>query len=183
MAPLTLANRRLVLNEETAVRTWNWLLTRQGLTDSQRLTSAWDAADAALGLHAARLPSPYAMVAARTDDSAIPGSLFTAPVRASLLTLRCMRKTLHTLPLHLASAAHAATVRFRERRAFNQIGEALPTIIVNGMVAGTWTWDNRTCSIRTSVISGRTTPAIRRQIRTRAAELTRTLRTAWTPAR
>jgi Winged helix DNA-binding domain len=369
-----------VLDEETAARTWNWLLTRQGLTDSKRLTSAWDAADAALGLHAARLPSPYAMVAARTDDSAIPGSLFTAPVRASLLTLRCMRKTLHTLPLHLAPAAHTATIRFRERdarrtalnagygipaiddlisqvsallresplphriietrlaqaghdvrairsaikiawecgtftyinsattwnresrtfaltasaypavdlslprgeaitalvtayfhrygpatirdatwwsglsaaditagllnsgrpllsvttpwskapclmfadqadealtneavtgvqllahedsalkayhqtrirylagipqrRAFNQIGEALPTIIVNGMVAGIWTWDNRTCSVRTSVIAGRTTPAIRRQIRTRAAAMTQTLRTSWTP--
>jgi hypothetical protein len=69
-----------------------------------------------------------------------------------------------------------------QRRAFNQIGEALPTIIVNGMVAGTWTWDNRTCTVRTSVISGRTTPAIRRQIQARAAALTQTLRSAWTPA-
>lgn len=68
-----------------------------------------------------------------------------------------------------------------QRRAFNQIGEALPTIIVNGMVAGIWTWDNRTCSVRTSMINGRTTPAIRRQIRTRAAALTQTLRTSWTP--
>lgn len=382
MASLTLATRRLVLDEDTAGRTWNWLLARQGLTDSTRLKSALDAADAALGLHAARLPSPYAMVAARTDDSAIPGSLFTAPVRASLITLRCMRKTLHTLPLHLAPAAHAATMRFRERdarrtasnagynipaiddivcqmsallqegplphraiethlgragydirairsaikigwecgtfayinsatvwnreartfaltesayptvdlslprreaiialvsayfhrygpatirdatwwsglsaadvtagllaggrsllsvttpwseepclmfaeqaeealtneistgiqflahedsalkayhqtrsrylanipqrRAFNQIGEALPTIIANGMVVGTWMWDSRTCSVRTSVISGRTTPAIRRQIRARAVAQTATLRSGWAPTR
>lgn len=70
-----------------------------------------------------------------------------------------------------------------QRRAFNQIGEALPTVVVNGMVAGIWTWDNRTCSVRTSVIAGRTTPATRRQIRTRAAALTQTLRTAWAPGR
>lgn len=70
-----------------------------------------------LGLHAARLPSPYAIVAVRSSDPAVPGSLFSAPVRASLLTVRCMRKTLHALPLPLASAAHAATLRFRDRDA------------------------------------------------------------------
>jgi hypothetical protein len=321
------------------------------------------------------------MVAARTNDSAIPSSLFTAPVKASLLTLRCMRKTLHTLPLHLASAAHAATIRFRERddrrialnagygtaaiddlisqvstllresplphriietslaqaghdvrmirsaikiawergtfayinsattwnresrtfaltasaypavdlylprseaitalatayfhrygpatirdaawwsglsaaditaglldsgrsllsvttpwseapclmfadqadealaneavtgvqllahedsalkayyqtrsryladipqrRAFNQIGEVFPTIVIDGLVTGTWAWDNRTRSVRTSVIRGLTTPAIRRQIQARAAALTQTLCSAWAPA-
>lgn len=372
---------QLVLDEDAATRVWNWILTRQGLADSGRLCTAWDVADAALGLHAARLPSPYAIVASRTDDPAIPATLFTAPVRASLLTLRCMRKTLHTLPLALAAAAHIATLRFRERdalravhnagyhaetidrltgqvcallaeealpyrvieslgtglgaepqavrlavklawergmiayinvssawnrearsfalttsaypaldmsltcaqaatalvtayfqrygpatirdatwwsglsaadirtallasgrqlvtvaapwsqqpcimfadqvpealasqsvtgvqllahedtalkayretrrryladlperRAFNQIGEALPTIIIDGLVAGTWSWDPRARRIKTQVIPGKATPAAQRQIRARAAALTETLRSAWAPA-
>lgn len=106
-----------VLDEVAARRVWNWILARQGLADSRRLGSAWQVADAALGLHAARLPSPFAIVAARTVDPAVPASLFTGPVQASLLTLRCMRKTLHTLPLPQAAAAHAATLRFRDRDA------------------------------------------------------------------
>ena len=106
-----------VLDETAATRAWNWILARQGLTDSRRLSTAWQVADATLGLHAARLPSPYAIVAARTSDPAIPASLFTGPVRASLMTVRCMRKTLHTLPLPLAAAAHTATLRFRDRDA------------------------------------------------------------------
>jgi DNA glycosylase AlkZ-like len=117
MAPLTQETPRLVLDEAGAARAWNWILARQGLADGRRLSSAAEIADAALGLHAARLPSPYAIVAARSGDPAVPGTLFTAPVRASLLTVRCMRKTLHALPLPLASAAHAATLRFRDRDA------------------------------------------------------------------
>jgi hypothetical protein len=371
----------LVFDEKAATRTWNWILARQGLADSQRLATAWEVADATLGLHAARLPSPYAIVAARTSDPSVPSSLFTSPVRASLLTLRCMRKTLHTLPLPLAAAAHAATLRFRERDAhrsvhnagysaqaidglidqlstllregplshraietllaaagsevqavrlaikvawergviayintsgawnresrtfaltssaypaldaslsrsqavtllvtayfqrygpatirdaawwsglsatdittalldsgrslltvatpwsvepclmfadqaaealasqtatgvqllahedtalkayhqtrgrylagvpqrlaFNQIGEALPTIVVDGFVVGTWSWDSRACRVSTRAFPGKATPAIRWQIRARAAALTETLRSAWAPA-
>ena len=115
-----------VLDEAAATRAWNWILARQGLTDSRRLGTAWQVADAALGLHAARLPSPYAIVAARTSDPAIPASLFTSPVRASLLTLRCMRKTLHTLPLPLAAAAHSATLRFRDRDARRAVRQRRP---------------------------------------------------------
>src|SRR5215469_3050245 len=115
---------QLVLEESAAARVWNWVLVRQGLADSQRLSTVLDVADAALGLHSARLPSPYAIVAARSSDPAVPRSLFTAPVRASLLTVRCMRKTLHALPLPLASAAHAATLRFRDRDAQRAVRNA-----------------------------------------------------------
>jgi hypothetical protein len=115
--PITPGTAPRVLDAAAAARAWNWVLARQGLTDSGRLDSAWQVANATLGLHAARLPSPFAIVAARTSDPAVPASLFTEPVQASLLTLRCMRKTLHSLPLPLAAAAHAATLRFRDRDA------------------------------------------------------------------
>jgi hypothetical protein len=124
MAPLTQEDPRLALDEAGAARAWNWILARQGLADGRRLSSAAGIADAALGLHAARLPSPYAIVAARASDPAVAGSLFTAPVRASLLTVRCMRKTLHALPLPLASAAHIATLRFRDRDAQRAVRNA-----------------------------------------------------------
>jgi hypothetical protein len=124
MAPLTQETPQLVLDEAGAARAWNWILARQGLADGRRLSSAAEIADAALGLHAARLPSPYAIVAARASDPAVAGSLFTAPVRAALLTVRCMRKTLHALPLPLASAAHAATLRFRDRDAQRAVRNA-----------------------------------------------------------
>jgi Winged helix DNA-binding domain len=125
-----------VLDETDAVRAWNWILTRQGLADSRRLGSAWQVADAALGLHAARLPSPFAIVAARTADPAVPASLFTGPVQASLLTLRCMRKTMHTLPLPLAAAAHAATLRFRDRDASRAVLNAGRTAAAVDRVIG-----------------------------------------------
>ena len=112
------SSRRLALDEAGASRVWNWIFARQGLADGRLLVQRRaEIADATLGLHAARLPSPYAIVAARSSDPAVPASLFTAPVRASLLTVRCMRKTLHALPLPLAAAAHAATLRFRDRDA------------------------------------------------------------------
>ncbi len=129
--PLAPGDALCVLDETAATRTWNWILARQGLTDSRRLRSAWQVADAVLGLHAARLPSPYAIVAARTSNPAVPASLFTSPVRESLLTVRCMRKTLHTLPLPLAAAAHTATLRFRDRdarRAVLNAGHAIASI-------------------------------------------------------
>lgn len=112
------------LGPSEAHRLWNWLLVRQGLAAHTRLATVEDIADAALGLHAARLPSPFATVAARAADTATTLTLFDQAVRARLLTVRCMRKTLHTLPLPLAAAAHAATLRFRERDALRGVVNA-----------------------------------------------------------
>lgn len=67
------------------------------------------------------------------------------------------------------------------RRAFNQIGEALPTVIVDGMIAGTWSWNTRTASVDADLIAGKTTAPVRRQVKARAAALTETLRSAWAP--
>lgn len=135
-----LAASQLALDENAAARVWNWVLVRQGLADFRRLATAWQVADATLGLHAARLPSPYAIVAARTSHPSIPASLFSTQVRASLLTIRCMRKTLHTLPLPLAAAAHSATMRFRERDARRAVlnagyrAETIDTLIADMLV-------------------------------------------------
>jgi Winged helix DNA-binding domain len=51
-------------------------------------------------------------------------SLFAPETRTNVMTIRCMRKTLHTLPLPLAAAAHRATLHFRERDALRAVMNA-----------------------------------------------------------
>src|SRR5258707_1326485 len=107
----------VTLDEQRAQQLWNWLLWRQGLADDTKFQSVAEIAHASLGLHAARLPSPFVTVLARGDTPSVALSLFNSASREVLTTLRCMRKTLHTLPLPLAAAAHGATLHFRERDA------------------------------------------------------------------
>ena len=68
-----------------------------------------------------------------------------------------------------------------QRQAFNQIGEALPTVVIDGMVVGSWSWDTRTASVLAELIPGRVPLPVRRQVKARAAALTETLRSAWEP--
>lgn len=112
------------IEDVEARRLWNWLLWRQGLSDETRLGSVAEIADASLGLHAARLPSPYATVLARSRSLTVALSLFSPTAHHELTTIRCMRKTLHTLPLELAAVAHSATKHFRERDALRAIANA-----------------------------------------------------------
>ncbi len=92
---------------------WNWTLARQGLHPDHRLPSVAEIAHAGLGIHAARLPTPVATVLARATSRQAATALFAH--QDGLTTLRCMRKTLHLLPLDLAAVAHAATARYRLR--------------------------------------------------------------------
>lgn len=120
-----------VLRDNESQELWNWLLQRQGLSDESRLDSVETIAHAALGLHSARLPSPYSTLAARSSGPDVALSLFDTQTRRGVMTVRCMRKTLHTLPLVLAAAAHVATMHFRERDALRGIvnaGEKLTRI-------------------------------------------------------
>ncbi|MGI9062487.1 MAG: DNA glycosylase AlkZ-like family protein [Pseudonocardiaceae bacterium] len=114
----------LALDDTEARQLWNWLLRRQGLSAETRLGSVPEIAEMSLGLHAARLPSPYATVLARSQSSTVALSLFSASARCKVTTVRCMRKTLHALPLSLAAAAHSATVHFRERDALRAAAKA-----------------------------------------------------------
>lgn len=110
----------LRLNADESMRIWNWVLARQGLRPGFRLGSAEAVASAAIGLHAARLPTPVVTLAARSDDSHIPLSLLRERDTARMTTIRCMRRTLHMMPVHLAAIAHQATLAYRERDALRQ---------------------------------------------------------------
>lgn len=112
------------LNDSEAQRLWNWLLRRHGLGEDTKFNSVVEIAHATLGLHAARLPSPFATVIARSVSPTVAQALFEVDTHTKLSTVRCMRKTLHTLPLELAAVAHGATLHFRERDALRAITNA-----------------------------------------------------------
>jgi hypothetical protein len=112
------------LGDGGARQLWNWLLRRHGLAEDTKFDSVLGIAHAALGLHAARLPSPFSTVIARSVSPTVALTLFETGTHADLMTVRCMRKTLHTLPLELAAVAHRATVHFRERDALRSITNA-----------------------------------------------------------
>ena len=61
----------------------------------------------------------------------------------------------------------------RRRRAFNQIGEILPSVIIDGMLAGTWSWNASTASVNVDMIAGRFPAWARRQVNARAAGIDR----------
>jgi Winged helix DNA-binding domain len=107
----------LTLDPTKALRLWNWTLSRQGLHPAHRFDSVARIAEAGLGLHAARLASPFITVLARASGPEVALTLLGTDRPAGLITLRCMRRTLHMLPLELAAVAHAATVGYRLRDA------------------------------------------------------------------
>lgn len=125
-----MADGPVSLDATEAGRIWDWLLAEQGLSDSSRLTSACEVAERALGLHAARLPSPFTTVATRSATPGAALALLTAEPTPGLSTVRCMRKTLHVLPRRLAGAATAATAHYRLRdvaRLLHNAGVAVGT--------------------------------------------------------
>ncbi|MGQ0774838.1 MAG: DNA glycosylase AlkZ-like family protein [Pseudonocardiales bacterium] len=112
------------LEDSEARQLWNWLLRRHGLSEYTKFDSVLGIARATLGLHAARLPSPFTTVIARSLSPTVALTLFEKETHENLITVRCMRKTLHVLPLELAAVAHRATQHFRERDALRAISNA-----------------------------------------------------------
>lgn len=103
---------------------WNWILRRQGLSPNAGLESLTAIAHATLGLHSARLPSPFSTVLARGKSHTVAMNLLAPESCSELMTVRCMRKTLHALPPQLARIAHGATQHFRVRDALRAIASA-----------------------------------------------------------
>lgn len=64
------------LDDSGARQLWNWLLRRHGLSEDTKFGSVVEIARATLRLHAARLPSPFATVVARSVSPAVASTLF-----------------------------------------------------------------------------------------------------------
>lgn len=76
-------------------------------------TEIEEVARSLVGLHSARLPTPYVTLASRLRRF-LPPMLRKRQYEArTLIKLRCMRRTLHTVPLDLAPVVHRATLELR----------------------------------------------------------------------
>lgn len=104
-----------------------------------------DVARTLVGLHSARLPSPYVTLAARIDRFAPQSLRDVVYHRRHAIKLRCMRRTLHIVPVDLAPVVHAATVHFRvqdkqrvlwnlgvSRRTISHAREAVTALVTDG---------------------------------------------------
>jgi hypothetical protein len=76
--------------------------------------STGDVARTLIGLHSARLPTPFVTLHTRVNDFDVNDFIHDTYVSRKLIKLRCMRKTLHTVPLEMAPIVHQATLRIRE---------------------------------------------------------------------
>lgn len=96
-----------------AARERAFVLRRHFLMDGEAGPDAQSVASGMVGLHAARLSSPW--VALRARSATFEHHQLRRPLieERSLVKLRCMRRTLHILPLELAPIAHTATLNQR----------------------------------------------------------------------
>jgi NTP pyrophosphatase (non-canonical NTP hydrolase) len=75
----------------------------------------------------------------------------------------------------------ATPATFPLARAFNQIGEAVCTVVIDGRVTATWEWNPTRRSVHVSLLRGRVSPPMRQTVHEPAKALTATLRQAWAP--
>jgi len=76
-------------------------------------SSLQQVADLLVGLHSARLQTPYVALHARVTGFANDHLRHETCVARRFIKLRCMRRTLHTVPLALAPVVHQATLDLR----------------------------------------------------------------------
>lgn len=88
-----------------------WRLHRHGLAEAA--VDLDDLARRHVGLHAARQLTPWMVLHSRLPETPAPLLRKTLRDRA-LVRIRCMRRTLHLLPVDLAATAHTATLRQRQ---------------------------------------------------------------------
>lgn len=97
---------RVSAEQERAYR-----LARHGLLPSAASAPALDAlAGVTFGLHAARQSSPWVTLRTRLPGFKAAELRSMLGVERRLIKVRCMRQTLHILPLELARTAHHATL-------------------------------------------------------------------------
>ncbi len=95
----------------TKVREYNF--AQHHVTPGFQATDIAQAARSVVGLHSARLPSPYVALHTRVSGFGIRDLRRGLLDTRNLIKLRCMRRTLHVVPLDLAPVVHQATLSFR----------------------------------------------------------------------
>ena len=91
----------------------HYTFTKHHLVPTYQSASIVEVAGNLIGLHSARLSTPYVTLFSRMVNFQTKELQASSFVSRQLIRVRCMRKTLHTLPLALAPMVHQATLAFR----------------------------------------------------------------------
>lgn len=90
-----------------------YLFTKHHVTPGSQVASFDEVIHSVVGVHSARLPTPYVAFQARMTNLT-PADYRVATFDTNhLIKLRCMRKTLHTVTQELAPIVHMATLPLR----------------------------------------------------------------------
>lgn len=96
-----------------AVQAFTFSLHRQHLLPGSEARSIEDVADRLVGIHAARLVTPFFALRARMQNLQYSDLHAALHYRRTLVKARCMRGTLHLLTRNVFSSAHQATLEKR----------------------------------------------------------------------
>ncbi|WP_203402728.1 DNA glycosylase AlkZ-like family protein [Archangium violaceum] len=91
----------------------HYSFARQHVTPGAQAPEIGQVAQTLVGVHSARLQTPFVALHNRVVDFSVPRLRHELHVARRFIKLRCMRKTLHTVPLALAPVVHQATLGFR----------------------------------------------------------------------
>lgn len=86
---------------------------KHGLIESYKFNKIIDITTNLLGIHSARLSTPFVALATRLNEFTPSHLIDELYLHNNLIKIRCMRKTLHIVPLALVPIFHQATKRLR----------------------------------------------------------------------
>lgn len=164
------------LGDGGAPQLWNWLLRRHGLAEDTKFDSVFTAMNESarrfVAVHAPWCESPLYMYDDRHDEfqDMVP--------QPRVLALNFLAHEDVALKAYFESRGRYLG-QLPPRRAFNQIGEVLPTIMHRGQVIGTWTWDASKMAVTYSIMRGYGSPELSKEARRQANALSQTLRLRW----
>ena len=90
-----------------------YVLAKHNILPGTQVTNIAEVANNHLGLHSARIMTPYTTLCSRLVEytpQMLTSQLFET---RELIKLRCMRKTLHMVPHNIAGLLHMATLKLR----------------------------------------------------------------------
>jgi hypothetical protein len=109
----------------------SYVCHKHHLPPTAAATTIDEAARTLLGLHSARLSSPFVILHARVPGFRAPHLPRAILHHREFIKLRCMRRTLYTVPLDLAPVVHQATLSYRNAdclRTYVRLGASERTV-------------------------------------------------------
>ncbi|MBE2187990.1 MAG: winged helix DNA-binding domain-containing protein, partial [Candidatus Kapabacteria bacterium] len=93
------------------IRAFNY--ANQHIAPGSEADNVTQVVDSVIGLHSARLPTPFVTLLSRVSDFRPKDLIEDVYVSRKMVKLRCMRRTLHIVNLEMAPVVHQATLRQR----------------------------------------------------------------------